>query len=178
MGREFNMFRSAPVFASVLGLLSLLPAAPVQAAPVNDTGVTWCIDANRQRTATCVGTGQDGATGRDVAQPDATDGQFGFSFAKVCQNGELAGTGTCPTDPVQGRKANQWGCTLDTVTGLLWEVRVDDPGSFRDMHLRYTNLRPDQGGFGSATDAKGYVDRVNAAGLCSATDWRLPTSPS
>lgn len=176
MDREINMFRSAPAIAFAFSLLSLLPAASVRATPVNDTGVTWCIDANRQRTATCAGTGQDGAFGRDVTNPDAGDGQFGFSFVKVCQSGELAGTGSCPLDPVQGRKANQWGCTLDKVTGLLWEVRVDDPNSFRDMHLRYTNLRPDQSGYGSATDTKGYVDRVNTVGLCSATDWRLPTS--
>lgn len=170
------MFRSALVLVGLLSLLSVLPASSASAAAVNDTGVTWCIDANRQRTAACAGTGQDGASGRDVTDLDSADGLLGFSFAKVCQNGELAGTGSCPADPVLGRKANQWGCTLDKVSGLLWEVRVDDPTSFRDMRLRHTNLRPDQAGYGSADDAKGYTDRVNSLGLCSATDWRLPTS--
>jgi hypothetical protein len=162
----------APQFA--LAAAVLLAAGPaVYAAkptnPLNDTGAGLCIDvATNTFTKTCAGTGQDGEFGRDVTNTSAKDGKLGFSFAKVCNSGEVAGTGTCPAGPVLGTAATDWGCTQDKVTGLVWEIKVDT--GLRKFTKNYTNL-----GNGANTDASGFVAAVNNKGLCGAKDWRLPT---
>jgi hypothetical protein len=121
---------------------------------------------------------QDGMLGRDATRYDNSDGRAGFSFSKVCNNGDLAGKGTCPINPELGNASNAWGCTKDNVTGLIWEIKTNDTGS-RDEGRVYYNYsakyNPDRlyGDWGK--DAGGFVNAVNAAGLCGASDWRLPT---
>lgn len=101
--------------------------APTQ--PLNDTGMRKCLNtATNTLSDICQGAnvppGQDGAYGRDRTTPTAVDGVLGFSFTKVCQSGELAGVGNCPANPVLGSELNNWGCTKDNVTGLIWEVKM------------------------------------------------------
>ncbi|WP_295389035.1 DUF1566 domain-containing protein [uncultured Thiodictyon sp.] len=76
---------------------------------------------------------------------------------------------------------------LDNVTGLIWEVKTAD-GGLRDQNNTYSWYNPDpatNGGsagflnFGVCTggiscDTDGYVQAVNAQGLCGAADWRMP----
>jgi Protein of unknown function (DUF1566) len=150
-------------------------SSPAAALAVNDTGMVQCLDANTQYTSNCVGTGQDGETGRDVTVSNTLDGDLGFSYAKVCNSGELAGSGTCPANPNLGASPTSWGCTLDQVTGLLWELKLDNPGGFRDKNARFTNGRPNQKFYGKSTDAQGYVNGMNDRGLCGFSDWRVPT---
>ena len=149
----------------LLGLSALLP---VQAASgLNDTGQVTCR-VGSVVLGSCAGTGQDADDGRDVDHPKRLDGWYGFRFAKVCNSGEQAAQGRCPADPPLGPGPDEWACTLDRVSGLLWEVKTDDGGP-RDQHRRYTNT-----GTGRAGDAGALVRGVNAAGLCGRQDWRLP----
>jgi hypothetical protein len=158
----------------------LVPAlSPAQSTTNPDTtiGRGQCYRSGSDALVACATTdlqGQDGQFGRDATAGLArgADGLLGFSFAKVCNSGAPAGTGTCPADPALGGAADDWGCTYDKVTGRTWEMKTH--GGLRDADAKYTNYTPQYdplGRYGSATDATGYVDRLNRTGLCGADDW-------
>jgi hypothetical protein len=172
---------------------------------LNDTGIDWCSDngANRQGTgkhsekaASCKAAadslpGQDGHQGRDAEArarnlKKAGSGSAGFDFSKVCMNGDVAGEGSCPPNPTPGNGAKNWACTLDNVTGLIWEMKTDS--GLRNQESTYTWYNPDvavNGGSpgvrnggrceGSDCDTGSYVQAINAKKLCGASDWRVPT---
>ena len=168
----------------------LLACSSMANAQLNDTGVI--------RNG---GFGADHQYGRDAAAaagvlPKVGSGAKGFDFSKICNNGEVAGTGSCPADPELGSGANDWACTRDNVTSLIWEVKTRgiEPGNrgLRDTLWFYTwyDSNPATNGgdagaqdgvdscFEAATrtcDTEGYVGDVNAAALCGFTDWRMPT---
>ncbi len=161
----------APQFA--LAAAVLLAAGPAAHAakptnPLNDTGANLCVDANYTFTKACTGTGQDGETGRDVTNKGNKDGRVGFSYRHICHSGELAGTGNCPAVPVLGTGPNDWGCTKDKVTKLIWEVKTKT--GLRAYTKTYINWGNKQTG-----DASAFVAAVNQKTLCGAADWRLPT---
>jgi hypothetical protein len=101
---------------------------------------------------------------------------------------KLSSTG----DPLPA-SAEQWSCVQDTDTGLTWEVKTTD-GGLQDATHSYTHSSDNrsydvvsQGQFGVCYDSNGnttndechteaYVANVNAAGLCGASDWRMPTT--
>jgi hypothetical protein len=142
---------------------------------LNDTGIGLCIDANGAFIA-CVGTGQDAESGRDVTHPRDDDGRVGFSFTRLCNSGEPAGEGHCPILPTPGDGPNEWGCTRDDVTGLLWENKTAT--GLRAGNRMYTFYSPKydpDGKYGGPHDVTGFLAAVNAAGLCGAHDWRLPS---
>lgn len=162
--------RTAALIAGILAW----SGAPL-AANLNDSGLVRCLDTQTGKFGTqCAGTGQDGEFGRDRSHPRSTDGAAGFRFVKVCHSGEQAGQGACPAEPVLGTGLDQWGCTRDQVTGIWWEIKTTD-GGLRDWNKSYTRLAPSQSGYGAKNDAAGYLNAVNAAGLCGHTDWQLPT---
>lgn len=138
-----------------LGMLARPAAAAKQQR--NDTGQTLCIDPGSSAPIACPGSGQDGESGRDMSQPGSKDGAAGFSFVKIAADGT----------PLP-RQAGQWSCVLDRVTGLMWEVKSDDEG-LRDKDRLYRNW-----GGGQGNEANAFVRAVNAEGLCSHHDWRLP----
>lgn len=172
---------------------------------LNDTGIDWCADDSSNRSAAgtraekagaCEGVaathpGQDGHHGRDAgararALPKAGSGSAGFDFTRVCMSGEAAGTGKCPPNPSLGTGPNNWACTLDNVTGLLWEVKTE--GGLRGQGNTYGWFQPDgtanggepgveNGGAceGSGCDTRAFAAAVNALRLCGASDWRVPT---
>ena len=165
---------------------------------LNDTGVSLSGADNSVNASTCDSThpsAQDCHHGRDAG---ALSGQLskvgasastsnGFDYTKVCNSGELAGQGTCPSDPILGNGTNDWACTRDNVTGLIWEVKTTS--GLRDADYIYTWFNPhspdgDPGAENPSTfdcetagrcDTAKFVEEVNAAGLCGARDWRLPT---
>jgi Protein of unknown function (DUF1566) len=161
-----------------------LAAGPAAYAGFNDTGVSkqQCYPTGSNVLAACSTSAlaaQDGATGRDAATAtnSKADGLLGFSFRKVCNSGSVAGFGNCPTKPKFGSSAKRWGCTRDEVTGLTWEVKTaTGPRGADRLFSRYSAAFDPNGEFGSSTDAAGYVAEINAAGLCGANDWRLPTA--
>ena len=146
---------------------------------LNDTGITTCGDLSHWSLACPLAgfPGQDAEYGRDVTANDDSDGHAGFSFTKVGVHGEALLAA-----------ATEWACVKDNVTGLLWEVHPDDAG-LRDKDNTYSWYNPDDssngGGAGTANggtctggiscDTQGYVQAVNAQGLCGYHDWRLPT---
>jgi hypothetical protein len=79
-------------------------------------------------------------------------------------------------------------CTLDRFTGLMWELKSNEPG-LHDWRNTYSWFDPDEanneldyrglagGGqcAGSICDTSDFVRSVNAAGYCGYHDWRLPT---
>ena len=135
--------------------------------PINDTGVDFCLNEKGRPKSQCDGTGQDAETGRDALKRRDGDGRAGFSYARMCHSGELAGTGTCPEQPELGNGRDQWGCTRDKVTGLVWELKTADGGP-RDVSRLFSHL-----GDGSPDDSSTYVQTVNTLGLCGASDWRM-----
>jgi hypothetical protein len=168
--------------------------------PLNDTGMTWSGNYFYGNNTTCIASttsngdnvvaAQDCSHGRDATHNDDSDGHAGFSYTKLNSNGVLLANQNVDyaTTP--------WACVQDKVTGLIWEVKTDD-GGLHDKDDTYTwyNTDPSTNGgadgfadaavavcFGySGTDpvtfcnTEAYVNRVNAAGWCGASDWRMPT---
>jgi hypothetical protein len=158
-----------------LALLGALCAASGHAAGptglLNDTGQTSCYDASHAAVACAAGgvgsdagdnPRQDARFGRDVAGVAKTGaGAAGFDYTKVCMSGELAGSGACPANPPQGTNANEWACTKDNVTNLIWSIEVF---AFKT--------------WAEATDTAGggLIAGYNTASRCGfATNWRPPT---
>ncbi len=167
----------------------------VVASPMNlnDTGINWGGSYPNGNNPGCTGEeigAQDCSHGRDVTHNDNADGHAGFSFTKIANSGAaLLSTATI------GSGANDWACTRDNVTGLIWEVKTSD-GGLRDQNDSYSWYNTDSSTNGGANGyenpgdtCEGYVSgqpatycntqvfaaRVNAVGLCGQSDWRMPT---
>ena len=168
-----ELFRDS--FEAERGLGSV-PRCPL--GQVGDTGITECA-------GDCPVTGlpgQDAEYGRDaLAQAGLLErfggGPAGFDYTKLDVNGDAL-----------PQSATSWSCVLDNYTGLVWEVKVDDPADPRDWAHTYTWYQPDStidGGLpgqedggsctGSACDTAGLVTVLNDVMLCGATGWRMPT---
>ncbi len=194
-------------YVSTLTML-LTSICTIQAASLPDTGQSLCYDGTNMVACDADNTGdaatypgQDGRYGRDAA---ATAGQLskigggeaGFDYTRVCNSGELAGQGSCPADPALGSDPNDWACTKDNLTGLIWEVKLDDIAHLRHKGWTYTWYNSDVGtnagnagtpdaGSGSNSDnclddarcdTEKYTADVNTANLCgNNTDWRMPS---
>jgi Protein of unknown function (DUF1566) len=165
---------------------------------VNDTGTTLCY-TNSQFSTACTAavisdTGthprQDARLGRD-ANPSPGKigaGAAGFDFTKISGSGNAL-----PASAAFGPGANDWACTRDNVTGLIWEVKTSNPSNpgLRDVLNTYTwyNSDPasnggDAGSTGNTTSCNGtlaacntqeYLAAINAANMCGRNDWRLPS---
>ena len=177
-------------------LLALLPLTLLaQTHPLNDTGQISCYnDSNNAVVCDATTTGntgtrphQDGRYGRDVASPTKVGaGAAGFDFTKIANDGSplLASVAL-------GTGSGDWACTRDNVTGLTWEVKTT--GGLRSSDHLYTwyftaNNGGTAGNVGTGTscgntlsaysnqcNTSNYIAAINAAVLCGATDWRLPT---
>ena len=149
--------------------------------PLNDTGLDWWaeLDNNHLAKEPPGYPDQDASYGLDATQDNDADGHAGFAFTKLDASG----------NPLPA-SATSWSCVRDNVTGLIWEIKTDD-GGLRDMDWTYAWHNPDpatnggsEGTLGggycnghNGCDTQTYVASVNAAGLCGASDWRLPTVP-
>ncbi|WP_446011601.1 Lcl domain-containing protein [Candidatus Electrothrix sp.] len=167
---------------------------------LNDTGITWSGNYESGNNNACdpsilpdgdnVVEAQDCSHGRDVTHNDNSDGHAGFSYTKLDSNGV----------PLANQNADYattpWACVKDNVTGLIWEVKTDDGGLHdKDDTYKWYNTNPATNGgadgyenndgntcYGynssdSSTfcNTEAYVNRVNAAGWCGGSDWRMPT---
>ena len=206
-----------PLYSSVV---AAAPGDGVRSVPtLNDTGIDWCADGEanhhvdgtaEEKGAMCdeladadqgeeYYPGQDGHHGRDAAARDGElektgGGAAGFDFTRICNSGDEEGVGVCPdglTGQNLGDAPEQWGCTRDNVTGLIWEVKVDDGDHLRHYRHSYSWYDPNpytNGGHPGAYDGGGacalndapcntaaYVAAVNAERLCGHDDWRVPS---
>lgn len=186
------MSRFVTVFAFVSGLVLIVQFAQAQTRPLNDTGITFSAQAGSDNSDACYPAdpaGQDCHYGRDAAAAAGQlnkvgSGSAGFDFTKISNSG-----GPLPENAVLGAGANDWACTRDNVTGLVWEVKT--ASGLRRQEYRYTwyNSNSPDGNPGSVgntshcinslggetCNTQNYVAAVNAAGLCGAADWRMPT---
>jgi Protein of unknown function (DUF1566) len=108
-------------------------------------------------------------------------------YVKVCNSGAQAGSGSCPAAPTLGAGANDWACTIDQATNLMWEVKsqtgnrsygkaytsFDDP----NQNQKSTGTKPTAAEVASGTNVMGYINAINALAptLCGKTNWRRPT---
>lgn len=161
---------------------------------LNDTGIDWCSEnvstpgtwmqpvvcSAVQWTASFWGLQQDGYFGRDALASAGSlekigSGMAGFDFTRL----SYSNTGV------------QWDCVLDNVTGLMWEVKRNDPTHLRHQEHTYSWYDPDGSTNGGSTGVEtgsncvgvadttrcntlSYVQAVNAVGLCGHKDWRIP----
>ncbi|WP_331351413.1 DUF1566 domain-containing protein [Cellvibrio sp. UBA7671] len=173
---------------------------------INDSGITWAGNYTKDNIDTCndrfevdsaepkskihLPIQQDCSFGRDITNKDS-DGRAGFSYQKINNQGI-----PLPDNSSSGN------CVLDTVTGLLWEVKTEIDGIYGnsglhdgdDLFTWYSNNSSVNGGaVGSWNNVlnicSGYIpnepktfcnteefiQRVNNVGLCGFKDWRLPT---
>ncbi|MCI5124237.1 MAG: DUF1566 domain-containing protein [Candidatus Electrothrix sp. AR5] len=173
---------------------------PIALVPLNDTGITWSGNYSSGNNTACVASdlptadnvvvAQDCSHGRDVTHNDDSDGHAGFSYTKLDSSGEPL------TDQAADYATTPWACVQDKVTGLIWEVKTDDGGLHNkgDKYTWYNTDPTTNGGANGSADNGGdicygynsgdsatlcnteaYVKRVNAAGWCGASDWRMPT---
>lgn len=161
-------------------------AAEKRLFALNDTGITssQCFQEGSDVLVSCTSAAalalslfQDGMFGRDADALTAggSDGISGFSYTKVSASGD-----ELPAS------ASVWACTLDNVTGLLWEAKTTD-GGLSDATGVFTNFDtsgvsqkrdgsvPTQQEINATSNAAGHVRAMNAQGLCGFKDWALPT---
>ncbi len=167
---------------------------PVPIKKLNDTGITFIGHYPDGNGTTCnkeTAAQQDCNQGRDITYNDDSDGHAGFSFTKLDASGNVLPNST-----------HEWSCVKDHVTGLIWEVKKGGNGNIGDEGLHdaddsynwyNTNPETNGGAEGYADDdgavcygydandptsycnTKAYTTRVNAAGLCGAKNWRIPS---
>lgn len=81
--------------------------------------------------------------------------------------------------------AAQWDCVEDLNTGLVWEKKLDDPDSPRDLHRvfawEFGNYHPQQAELDYACpngeaicSTEQYRQWLNSQQLCGIQNWRLP----
>jgi hypothetical protein len=186
--------------ACVVSVVWSLSAAAFT-AELNDSGQTLCYNASDTAVAcsaavsgdTGVNPGQDGRFGRDSSALNGVltkvgAGAAGFDYTKIANNGNALAASA-----VLGSAATNWACTRDNVTGLIWEVKTAVVGLRHRSHeyTWYSTAAATNGGeagavgtntcastlssFSNQCNTRNYVAAVNAATLCGASDWRLPT---
>ena len=165
------------------------------AVGLNDTGVTTCADASGGTvscTAAAAVQGQDARYGRDAAAGTGAltkvgGGANGFDFTKISNGGATAPSRSLPATAALGTGADDWGCTFDNTTGLMWEVKTTS--GLRSQSHTYswynTNVLTNGGAFGyqnggscansGRCDTEKFVQDVNAVGMCGRSDSRMPT---
>lgn len=175
--------------------------AATHAGPLNDTGIDFAsgvaaitdsgVDPNSGNLTVPMGA-QDARYGRDAAavhralqkkggSAGTTAGRpNGFDFTKVSNAGAMLAE-----EAELGGNPNDWACTLDNTTGLMWEIKVADPAHLRYMGHTYTwhrgGLRDGELADGGVChesgrcDTDAYLIDVYKLGICRHYDWRLPT---
>ena len=187
----FSALRALRALRMVAALGGAFGVSCAVAAGLNDTGVTTCSNASGT-TVSCTDAaavqGQDARYGRDAAAGTGAltkvgGGANGFDFTKISNAGAvLQPTAALGTGP------NDWGCTYDNTTGLMWEIKAS--GGLHSYGNSYTwfssNSAANGGAVGVANgspycytpgrcDTEKFTQDVNVAGMCSHNDWRMPT---
>ncbi|MBV5310843.1 MAG: DUF1566 domain-containing protein, partial [Chromatium okenii] len=136
-------------------------------AGLNDTGISACSDTNTngQICPLAAFPDQDAELGRDAENIAGTliktgDGNAGFDFTKISNIGAVL-----PATASLGNGDNDWACTRDNVTGLIWEVKSDSDADFWYMNATYN--------WGEAVTY--YVSNMNDHHRCGFSDWRMPS---
>lgn len=179
--------------AAMLVLGFCAGAAHAQTHPLNDTGIVFSGDASSNSSVceAAASATQDCHNGRDAAAAAGALTKIGastlnngiangFDYTKISNAGNAL-----PASATRGTGANDWACTRDNVTGLVWEIKTSSGfRSLNDTYSWYDAFVPD----GSAGTPNGgtcftagecdtgtFRGRVNSVGLCGHNDWRIPS---
>ncbi|WP_100655975.1 DUF1566 domain-containing protein [Alteromonas flava] len=168
-------------FANQVEDTLIVQVRPQPITALNDTGVSQQATLS-QNTSVHQGDypGQDGQRGQDMIAANgqlekAGRGDQGFDFTRLNQNGD-------EVDDI----AQPWRCVRDNITGLVWEIKTEDPGLHAYDNTYSWYQEEDNGGFEGVLNGPDtqctlpncnttdFVQAVNAEGLCGFFDWRLP----
>jgi hypothetical protein len=114
--------------------------------------------------------GQDAWYGRDAdaAAGDLTKiggGSAGFDFTKLDDEGNDLDA-----------SATDWSCVRDNHTGMVWEVKLDDDSSVRDMEQIF--IKTGDSGISYISVISELISELNdyngGVGLCGYSDWQVP----
>lgn len=112
---------------------------------------------------------------------------FGRDYTKISGDGS-----ELPDDAELGPGLDDWRCTRDNQTNLIWEVKLNMPSSLSHFAHRFTWYSPDVSSHGGNPGVIGpthlcneilegcstydLVQTINMPenGLCGAHDWRVP----
>jgi len=173
---------------------------------INDTGITWGGNYPKDINGDCTGKINPSQLpegyileGDILAQQDCMHGRdadgkgAAFAYTKVSATGE-------PLD----EQAKTWACVRDSVTGLMWEVKLPTDSHYGnaglhdgdDLFTWYNANIEENGGAVGDWNAQGqqcagyvkgqpmtychideFVRRVNEETLCGFSDWRVPSRP-
>lgn len=159
----------------------------------DDTGSTGTVSASTPNPVQPGFEGQDCVRGAAAADAVGAMTKRGGSTRPGADYTRIANDGSeLPANAALGSGPGDWACTRDNITGLVWELKVNDASHLRHLSHTYTwydtNAAVNGGNAGTiGTSAScnstlthcnttAYRDAVNALGLCGATDWRLPTA--
>mgnify|MGYP005844315975 CR=1 FL=1 len=99
-------------------------------------------------------------------------------FTKVSNSGSIL-----PASAPPGDGPNDWACTRDNKTGLMWEAKTQSGlRAFSHTYSWRSGATGNSGNFASCENTlapsrcntAAYVARVNSQGLCGSTNWRMP----
>jgi hypothetical protein len=105
-----------------------------------------------------------------VATTPTTPPSASTDYSKISNSGNIL-----PDTAVLGSSPNDWACTKDNKTGLVWEVKTSDAG-LHSMNNTYTNYYYTESGYGTNTNSDAFVSLVNNNSYCGASNWRMPSS--
>ncbi|KDM92686.1 DUF1566 domain-containing protein [Photobacterium galatheae] len=154
-------------------LQKILSLGQMAVRQLNDTGMVQHLNLSTGALSNQPDPGapdQDASFGLDV-----TDG--GFQLTKLDAKGQAL-----------PENSKTWQCVKDERTGLIWEIKLDDPSAFRDKHrlfaLETDTIKPhaDEIALAScrsdhlaACTTQEYSQKLNELAYCGKTNWRLPT---
>jgi hypothetical protein len=123
---------------------------------------TWSATATDSANATSGAVSK----GVNVTAANVTPSVSTMTYTKISNTGA-----TLPDTAILGNGINDWACTKDNKTGLIWEVKTSD-GGLRDFSKTYT------AGLGGnvSTNSDYFLSVVNKQTLCGIDNWRLPTN--
>jgi hypothetical protein len=90
------------------------------------------------------------------------------AYTKISNSGKIL-----PDTALLGKSTNDWACTKDNKTGLIWEIKTSD-GGLRDMKKTYANQDANST-YIRFNNSNLFIDEVNKQNLCGSEKWRLPT---
>jgi hypothetical protein len=97
-------------------------------------------------------------------------------YTKISNSGAFL-----PDTALLGSGENEWACTKDNKTGLIWEIKTLD--GLRDKKKFYSNFfwndsnnfNSNEANYGLYNNSDVFIKSVNKQSLCGFTNWRLPT---
>jgi len=187
---------------TLLLVAPLLLSTGVEAGVLNDTGQVECfsdvqsvgfVSPNNPDPEPDGYPGQDCTNGAAAYDAVGMLNKIGASSVYGRDYTKISNLGLpLEEEALLGAGDNDWACTRDNNTSLIWEIKTTDGGP-RDADWLYTWFSTDAaingGVVGTQNLPEGecgntiencntteYRDWINSVGLCGWTDWRVPSS--